>query len=137
MMKRTFLRRLRLAIVLIGLPVMFDASAKSQERTQIAVDVAFVGDDGLSQRFQSAVEKAITRRMNLRLATGQDVADISVRSESNVDWDKVGGREVAIYRVLIKKRGWSHEIDKLGVCYSDRMEKCGTDIATVLWKLTR
>lgn len=52
---------------------------------------------------------------------------LSIISDSNVGWDKLGGRKVAIYTVYLAG-GTYRSGPMTGVCYVVSLSKCAKDI---------
>jgi hypothetical protein len=93
---------------------------------RVPVSVELVGDDGLTQNLHVALEQGLRAHPHLRLADNAGEAMVTIRSETNVEWDRLDGRLVVIYRVFVG-RG-ENEMERIGICYERRMSKCVNDI---------
>lgn len=98
---------------------------------RVPVAVELVGDDGLTQRLSGFLQDGLRRHKNLRLAISSDNAALTIRSRSNVGWDKLGGQTVLIYTFYVGKAGERSE-PITGVCYERAMSKCVNDILRVV-----
>jgi hypothetical protein len=63
----------------------------------------------------------------LRLADSSDENVLTIRSDDNVQWDRLGGRSVVIYTVYVG-RGDDEVGPHTGICYERQMSKCVNDI---------
>jgi hypothetical protein len=86
-----------------------------------------VGDDGLSQNLRVALQEGLRSHRTLRLADPGGEAVLTIRSESNVGWDRLGGRVVVIYDIFVD-RGERESGSRIGICYERQMSKCVNDI---------
>ncbi len=99
--------------------------------SRVPVDLRLVGDDGLTQKFHVALEEGLEKHPSLRLAKNRTEARVIVESDSNVDHDKLAGREVVIYLVYVY-RGPDRGDPITGVCFASRMSKCAKDILRIV-----
>lgn len=91
------------------------------------VAVRIVGDDGLSQKFRTTLVSQLLGDGKLRLANDGDHPVLSIESDSNVEWDRLGGRTVVIYTVHLAIAG-DRGPRIVGICYEKAMAKCAKDI---------
>jgi hypothetical protein len=98
---------------------------------RVPVDVQLVGDDGLSQNLSWALTQRLRRHPHLRPAESSDASVLTIRSDSNVGWDRLDGRLVVIYTVFVG-RGDGGTVSHTGICYERQMSKCVNDILRVV-----
>ena len=96
-----------------------------QERFPVAINL--VGDDGLTQNLQSELRTAVQKNPALRIAAIGDERPLLIESDSNVDWDKLSGREIAIYIVFVTS-GEAKRVLLVGACWENELSKCARDI---------
>jgi hypothetical protein len=89
-----------------------------------------VGDDGLTQNLSHALKSALSNHPTLRSATVGDQSPVTIESDTNVGWDKLGGRTVAIYTIYVHRQEDRGE-PVTGVCFESGMSKCVKDILRV------
>ena len=94
---------------------------------RVPVSVNLVGDDGLTQNLHVSLEHGLRKHPNLRLATAEERAALSIQSDTNVRWDELGGRKVVIYTVYVSKGDYRGSPTS-GVCFERQMSKCVKDI---------
>lgn len=92
------------------------------------VAVSLVGDDGLTQNLDQELKNAIQRDRDLRAVGPDDAGGLTISSESNVDWDKLNGRVVVIYRVFVTGREAANPVPLTGACWENDLRKCARDI---------
>lgn len=115
------------ALLSLLLAAASPSTADSAQTARMPVTLDLVGDDGLTQKLSTAIQKGLEHDPALRLATAVDHDAVSVTSDSNVNWDKLGGRTVVIYTVHVF-RGKSPGEPSVGICYESGMAKCATAI---------
>ncbi len=101
-------------------------------KRRVPVDVRLVGDDGLTQNLSASLQEGLRSHQRLRLTNSSDEAAVTIRSKSNVGWDKLGGRNVVIYTVYVSRGGAVAE-PVTGVCYERAMSKCVKDILRIAY----
>jgi hypothetical protein len=106
-------------------PISADPPAR-----RVPVSVQLAGDDGLTQRLSAALRDGLRMHPRLRPAEGSDEAALTIRSDSNVGWDRLGGRLVVIYTVYVGRSG-DGTSPHVGICYERRLSKCVNDILRI------
>jgi hypothetical protein len=99
-------------------------------KPRVPVLVQLTGDDGLTQKLSDSLEQGLRKHPRLRLASTAGEAVVTIRSESNVGWDKLSGRLVVIYTLYIDK-GEPADEPITGICYEIGMAKCVKDILRI------
>ena len=110
-----------LAVLSIG------TTSPDPQVTRVPVALRLVGDDGLSQNLYVALRDGLRAHRRLRLADSSTEAVVTIRSDTNVGWDRLGGRLIVIYTVFVG-RGDDGAGPHTGICYERRMSKCVNDI---------
>jgi hypothetical protein len=91
------------------------------------VRINLVGDDGLTNKLREALESAIGERAHLRVASSDEHPELSIESESNVDWDRLAGQVVVIYTVYVSSKE-AKRVRLTGACFDKDIAKCARDI---------
>nr|WP_315587419.1 hypothetical protein [Sphingomonas psychrotolerans] len=115
---------MRVLLLAAPLAVLFSPGASvSSQVERVPVTIRLVGDDALTQRLRNGLESDLQRNSTLRLASSVDRDVIYIESNSNVDWDELGGRTVVIYTVYVF-RGDNRGAPHTGICYERGISKC-------------
>ena len=100
---------------------------------RIPVTLKLVGDDGLSQKLGFEIVAGLRSDDRLRLAIPTDPRSIVIQTDSNVDWDILDGRKVAIVTAYVFSE---HEkpFPIVRACWISDMKKCAREIIRVARK---
>jgi hypothetical protein len=116
-----------LALTSLLLATSSGATPADPPTRRVPVNVQLTGDDGLSQNLSWALEERLRTHPHLRLAESSGESVVTIRSDSNVGWDRLAGRIVVIYTVFVGRSGGGAE-PVTGICYERQMSKCVNDI---------
>lgn len=118
------------ALALAGLLMFPAAQSVSGPPTidRIPVELRLIGDDGLTQKLVVALEKDLQASATLRPASEADRNIVFIESDSNVQWDELGGKSVIIYTVHVFP-SYGRGVTRTGICYESGISKCVKEIA--------
>ena len=105
------------------------AGVKRAERpaTTTRVALRWVGDDGLTQRFTYAFEKAIENEPGLTLAAGNEsngARSLVATIENHLAWKSVGSRVEVSYKIRFDGSTGQKVGGSEGSCWDDELSAC-------------
>jgi hypothetical protein len=97
----------------------------------VPVVLDIVGDDSLSLKLRSELESGIRSDGHLQLAETEVQGAIFIQTDSNVVWDKLDGREVAIVIAYVFSKVGQRESPVVAACWTNNMTKCAREVISV------
>ena len=98
---------------------------------RVPVVLNLVGDDGLSLTLRSELESGLRSDGHLRLATAEDQRAIIIQTDSNVDWDKLDGRDAAVVIAYVFSKDEQRGSPVVAACWTNDIRKCAREVIRV------
>lgn len=99
-----------------------------QAADQVPAVVLCQGDDGLTARLCDEVERSLRNTRVFTLSPSNPGRMLKIRIPTNLDWDKVGSRTRALYKVQYSSADDTPLGEFSGSCWESRLNDCAKEI---------
>ena len=122
------MRMIVTTMVLAGVLAASCAGTPPHASNPTPVEIWRSGDDGLTVRFEEAVDAAFEASPLFSKSSGKQTGTLIVTIPSNVDWEPIGERVRVSFKVAFTDTAGRNLGTNAGSCWEDELSTCANEV---------